>query len=290
MENLSNAFPNKAERNDFFIALAVILFFIIGNSLFLFQNNESSSTPLFAETEDKQEIVLSPVPIDQQTETSKSLAIENEVIEEDMSGQLEDNPQLTRWIDSLESQKISNTIVIPEEYTSEQSLPEKTTDAAVELEDEESTTSNNEVVDTINSIADKDIDTVAQNNTVAVNKIIPDKNLLVDTLTKIESDTEEVDTQSDKNSSPTPQSEAVNNNTSTDDQYGCIIVLGSFENKENAIDFGQRLKKDGYPLYLGANRGYHVVGVNTPCETSKWKDLMQTLRKKYYKDAWLLRR
>lgn len=282
MENLSNAFPNKAERNDFFIALAVILFFIIGTALFLFQNNESSSTPLFAETEDKQEIVLSPVPADQQTEKPKRLVVENETIEEDMSGQLEENPQLTRWIDSLENQKISNTLVIPEEYTSEQSLPEKTTDVAVELDDKESTTSKNEVVDTINSITDKVIDTVALNNTATVDKIKADANLL-------KKEVEEI-TKPDEDSSSKLQAEEANNNTSTDDQYGCIIVLGSFENKDNAIDFGQRLKKDGYPLYLGANRGYHVVGVNTPCETSKWKDLMQTLRKKYYKDAWLLRR
>lgn len=113
------------------------------------------------------------------------------------------------------------------------------------------------------------------------------------TLTKIDSFINQKATPEEtKNDiSKLPSEVEVVNNTSEilKSSKDCIIIVGAFTKQRNIDKLKKGLKNDGYELFSTPYKKSTRIGVYQPCNTQSIRKNLSIIRKKYAKDAMILR-
>ncbi len=69
----------------------------------------------------------------------------------------------------------------------------------------------------------------------------------------------------------------------------CIIIVGSFIKKANAIRLSKQLSRSKYIVYNGNYGQFNRVGVTFNCFQQDLKLMLDELKKQYHPDAWVLK-
>lgn len=271
MSILKNYFEHPEDRNDFFIALVVILFFGVAIIGYLYNanpkevemsNNELPDRGIIA-TSDKteNESILAPIPLHRSIKR-----------------------QQKEWLSQLEEKGISNTTALAS--ISEDSI-------SIDL-------------DTMNSVFATDIvepvvasDSIDQrsNDTSKIETILRGSNEMKtlgekDTMRIVET-TELIDSLESPlettftNTGVNEYSTVAKDGEDRLGQEDCAIFLGAFKSKANAERLVTKLNKNpDYVVFSNYERGYQVVGVKVSCEKQAANQVLKDIRERYSKDAW----
>lgn len=69
----------------------------------------------------------------------------------------------------------------------------------------------------------------------------------------------------------------------------CIIIVGSFLNKNNALKLQKKVKRNGYTPYTAPYKNYHRVGVRFDCMSRDLHEVLSELKQKYDNQSWILK-
>ncbi|NOT37625.1 MAG: hypothetical protein HOP11_09645 [Saprospiraceae bacterium] len=68
----------------------------------------------------------------------------------------------------------------------------------------------------------------------------------------------------------------------------CIIIVGSFKEKKNADKLFHKIKKTKYKSYRETSNNFHRVGIQFDCMKYDLQTVLNSLKKKFSQDAWVL--
>ena len=270
MSNFSTYFKNKEDKNDFYIAIGVIVLFL-GCGIFYGLN-------LF----NTQGFLASTFEGDQKTETYiadevAGFQFENEEDKTFTLPLLKDKRNIDRIDNSLKNDTATQT----EEASGHLSI-ENMIDS-IEANKEETAKANTEITATETTIDTTAITNTSTDTTTQVEDTIESLNNTTITSTTKEKPSDE------KLKQPSTQ---VNQNDKTSSvSSNCIIVVGAFSLGENADKLKKTLIKKGYPAYTFFRKGNKVVGIKQSCDNTKaTQKMLKQVQKEYNASAWLLKK
>lgn len=261
MTNHSQLFPDKKEKVDFGIAITVILLFFVAIIYYLYVANDSNQNFI---SDNSEQVLEEPNSSFAYTKT-KQAAIVEKTRDGVREGQVDDLPiGDERNTSTLKSNTKIEAITF--ENDKDTLIKNDQKELPVYIEEEES-----EMEEEADYKEDIDIEVQEKEPSITkeAERIGEDS-----TLAEFKSSDKNIELKS----------------TESDKGYDCIIIIGSFEEPSNAKALISQLKKESYPVYEGAYRGYYVVGVNSDCAATKINPLLKKLRKEYDKKAWIYKR
>lgn len=266
MSILKNYFEHQEDRNDFFIALVVILFFGAGILGYLFKTSQQEVTlantdlsgqeTIAASDKTESESNLAPIPLHQSIKR-----------------------QQNEWVSQLEEKGVSNTIALASFSEDSASLDLDTVDHVLATEVMEPVLASD-------SIDQSSLDT---SNIKTMLRDSNEMNTLVDTVTLVEAvDSLETSLNTIAPDTETSEKAAIEERSEGGLIEGeCAIFLGAFKSKTNAERLVAKLNENpSYTVFSNYERGYQVVGVKVSCEKQIAREILQEIRGKYSKDAW----
>lgn len=69
----------------------------------------------------------------------------------------------------------------------------------------------------------------------------------------------------------------------------CVIIVGSFLKKSNAIRMQEKVSEDGYQVYTELYGDFNRVGIQFDCFHQKLEEVLEELKQKYHPDSWILK-
>lgn len=301
---LADFFPNDKERQDFFIALVVIAFFVIGIlSYILPQRNSVDATLLTAKEIDEKvkELEYQQLSFDEGIVTDiegyrpyydhqqKDVVYDNRQIKTDLTATAAVVPPIVETIETHKADVVedNNDNQIIEEEADTQIIPETEIlieedfdDTAIQEEvppelDEEGNVIENEVEDT--EVYDMEADAAAieaereQERLAAEAAAQERKEKLARAAAKRKA-----------------AERAKRNAIGTLD--GCHIIVGAFKNKKNARSFKEKVAAQNFLVNIGSVRGKMYVGIPITCtDKDKIKATQQRVNDVFKISSWVLR-
>lgn len=297
MEILNKHFKNKDDQNDFYIALVVITFFSFGILGALFFTNTTEK--LFTQKIDNLEVSSEQETVSTEIETPPVLDnLKEEVALKQNQPTIDQEEQISNWVDSLKVENIQNTAIVPSTVVEKTTQETKPILEINEYAEVDKNVSQEEIV----SAAEKaSMDTTSIQNEVAkiensaTNTLGDFKESIVTPKESI--DTDGKTTSTDRQEEVTkieeenvPEKETASNLFNNDfSDKKCIIMIGAFSDGQNAAQVIDRLQADEYIVFASYRKGYRTIGVRSSCEQTTLNATLTKIRKNYAKDAFVIK-
>ncbi len=276
MSNLSQIFPEKKERTDFWIAITVILLFLAAIVYYIFGPEKLNEVPGLA-------------TVNEVVEEGSGFSYETgkDTVYQTYDAKKGEEEELDALVESVEKDSVDvaqNAVSMNEEESTEPEEEEeeqKEEELPVYVDEDDPVQPTEKVEDT------------QQNETTPVEAEttpVEEEEPVVEVEEPAETPAVVPPVVEDKKDEVEKNNQYDLGTDSDDSPYGCIVIVGSFKEPKNAENLADTLEKEGHPVYEGAYKGYYVIGVNADCDRSTVLPLLKKLRAKHQPDAWIYKR